>query len=392
MRPRLLGRTAPRSRLAGVPSIKRTQDDTAEHGSAGAGGAGLDLAPLRAAVDRALDEFLRGKAAELRAIDPELDAQVTTVLEFVAGGKRLRPAFCYWGWRGAAGDPDDPRVVVAAAALELLHAAAIVHDDMMDASDTRRGRPAVHRQFATLHTTRGWVGPAERFGLGGALLLGDLCLCWSDEMLRGCGLAPDRLLAGLAYFDTMRTEVMAGQYLDLVSQASNTASLDRAMRVVRFKSAKYTVERPLHLGGVLAGASPELLEAYSAYGIPLGEAFQLRDDILGVFGDPAVTGKPAGDDLREGKQTVLVAKALEAASDLERERFQARFGRRDLDDEGVAELRELIVSTGALAAVEGMIAELTNTAEEALAKAPLADDALRAEFAALAQLATQRTV
>lgn len=378
-----------------MPSIKRSRDDAAaEHPGAETGETGLtlDLAPLRAGVDRALEEFLHGKADVLRAIDPELDAQVTTVVDFVAGGKRLRPAFCYWGWRGASGDPDDPRIVSAAAALELLQAAAIIHDDVMDASDTRRGRPSVHRQFAALHTARGWVGPAERFGLGGALLLGDLCLCWSDEMLRGCGLPPDRLLAGFAYFDTMRTEVMAGQYLDLVGQASNTTSLGRAMRVVRFKSAKYTVERPLHLGGVLAGASPELLEAYSAYGIPLGEAFQLRDDILGVFGDPALTGKPAGDDLREGKQTVLVAKTLEAATDHEREWFRARFGRRDLDDNGIAELRELIVSTGALAAVERMIDDLTDAAAEALVKAPLADDALRAEFTALAQLATQRAV
>ena len=353
--------------------------------------AGLDLSALRLQVDRALESFLAQRAAELRAIDPELDVQLKVVSDVVAGGKRLRPAFCYWGWRGAGGDPDDPGIVTAAAALELLQVAALVHDDVMDASDTRRGKPAAHRQFATLHQTRSWEGPPDRFGTGGALLLGDLCLCWCDEMLRGCGLPTDRLLAAFSYFDTMRTEVMAGQYLDLVSQASGTTSLRGAMRVVRYKSAKYTVERPLHLGGVLAGATAALLSAYTSYGIPLGEAFQLRDDILGVFGDPVVTGKPAGDDLREGKRTVLVAKTLEVATTSQNARFRQRLGDRDLDSHGVDELRDIIVASGALAAVERLITQLTDEAAVALVKAPLTDAAARDVFAELACVATQRT-
>ena len=353
--------------------------------------AGLDLAGLRDQVDHALERFLRHRAVELRAIDQELDVQLKVVVNFVAGGKRLRPAFCYWGWRGAGGDAGDPRIVTAAAALELLQAAAIVHDDVMDASDTRRGMPSVHEQFATLHRTRSWGGPAERFGIGGALLLGDLCLCWSDEMLRSCDLPAERLLPAFAYFDTMRTEVMAGQYLDLVSQASGTTSLPRAMRVVRYKSAKYTVERPLHLGGALAGATPDLLASYTAYGIPLGEAFQLRDDVLGVFGDPTVTGKPAGDDLREGKRTVLAVKALEGATAAQAEVFRQRFGDRDLDSRGVADLRDIIVQTGALAAVERLISDLTAEAAAALDDAPLTDQEVRLAFAELAKVATHRS-
>jgi geranylgeranyl diphosphate synthase, type I len=362
-------------------------------GQSNLAGAGqvLDLPGLRERVDAALDRFLGGREAELRAIDSELDVQLEVVGAFIAGGKRLRPAFCAWGWRGAGGAADDPRIVTAAAALELLQTAAIVHDDIMDASDTRRGRPSVHRQFASLHSARQWAGPAEPFGVAGALLLGDLCLCWSDEMLRSCGLPADRLLEGFRYFDLMRTEVMAGQYLDLVSQASGTTSLPAAMRVVRYKSAKYTVERPLHLGGVLAGASPELLAAYSAYGIPLGEAFQLRDDVLGIFGDPQVTGKPAGDDLREGKRTVLVAKTLDAATPPQAERFRQRLGDRELDAGGIGELRDVIVATGALATVERLIADLTEAAETALAKAPMADEDARAALAELARLATQRS-
>ncbi|MGW0229102.1 polyprenyl synthetase family protein [Actinopolymorpha singaporensis] len=354
-------------------------------------GAEAGLAALRAGVDRALEVFLAERAAELDDVDAELGIQGDLVAEFVAGGKRLRPAFAYWGWRGAGGDPDDPRMMVAAASLELLQAAAIVHDDLMDASDTRRGRPSIHRQFAALHRDRGWEGAGERFGLGGALLLGDLCLCWSDEMLRKCGLPPERLLPALGYFDTMRTEVMAGQYLDLVTQSAADTTMARAMRVVRYKSAKYTIERPLHLGGALAGAGEDLLAVYSAYGLPLGEAFQLRDDVLGVFGDPAVTGKPAGDDLREGKRTALVAKALETATPAQVERFQRWFGDPELDSRGVAELREIIVSTGALAAVERLITDLTAQASQALDKAPLTADDARTALAGLARAATQRT-
>jgi geranylgeranyl diphosphate synthase, type I len=383
-------RQGPAQAGAGAPGTAANGAGAGQITGAGPGQT-LDLPGLRARIDGALDRFLGERATELQAIDPELDVQLDVVGSFIAGGKRLRPAFCSWGWRGAGGDADDPRIVIAAAALELLQAAAIVHDDVMDASDTRRGQPSVHRQFASLHSARRWEGPAEPFGVGGALLLGDLCLCWSDEMLRDCGLPADRLLAGFRYFDLMRTEVMAGQYLDLVSQASGTTSLSAAMRVVRYKSAKYTVERPLHLGGVLAGASPELLAAYTAYGVPLGEAFQLRDDVLGIFGDPEVTGKPAGDDLREGKRTVLVAKTLEAATPAQAERFRRRFGDRELDSGGIAELRDTIVATGALATVERLIAQLTDAADTALAKAPMADEDARAALAELARLATQRT-
>jgi geranylgeranyl diphosphate synthase type I len=261
----------------------------------------------------------------------------------------------------------------------------------MDNSDLRRGKPAAHRQFASLHTERGWEGPSDWFGAGGAILLGDLCLCWADQMLRECGLPAKRLFPAFTYFDIMRTEVMAGQYLDLVSQASGRSSQEQAMRVVRYKSAKYTIERPLHIGGTLTGAPRELLAAYSGFGLPLGEAFQLRDDVLGVFGDPGVTGKPAGDDLREGKRTVLVAKTLDAAAPEQAERFRRCFGNSELDADGVADLREIIVATGALAAVERLIAELAETAHAALVEAPLADEAARDALTQLAYASTQRS-
>jgi geranylgeranyl diphosphate synthase type I len=251
----------------------------------------------------------------MEQVSPDCAPLVEVVADFVRAGKRLRPAFCYWGWRGAGG-PDCEPIVAAAATLELFQAAALIHDDLMDDSDTRRGMPSVHRRFAMLHRGSGWVGEPRRFGLAGAVLTGDLCLVWCDQMLTDSGLDLDRLARGRPAFDRMRTELMAGQYLDMREQAlaGQAGAVERARRVIMFKSAKYTVEEPLLLGGALAGAPPSLLADYSAFGLPLGEAFQLRDDLLGVFGDPEQTGKPAGDDLREGKRTVLVASALERAT------------------------------------------------------------------------------
>ena len=254
----------------------------------------------------------------LEAVSEDLAPLADALVQLLAGGKRLRPAFCYWGHR-AAGGADGEAIVNAAAALELFQACAIVHDDVMDGSDTRRGQPAAHRRFAALHRSRDWHGDPEAFGEGAAILLGDLCLSWSDEMLATSGFGPDELARGDRVFAEMRSELMGGQYLDLLEQARGGGSVERALRVARYKSAKYTIEKPLHLGAALAGGGQEVLDGFSGYGLPLGEAFQLRDDLLGVFGDPAQTGKPAGDDLREGKRTALVAMALEAADDAQAE-------------------------------------------------------------------------
>src|SRR3954451_10267366 len=334
----------------------------------------LHRADLHARVQKALDAFLDTHHAQLRAVSEDLDVLLDVLRQLVAGGKRLRPAFCYWGWRGS-GAADEDSVVVVATSFELLHACAIIHDDVMDASDMRRGHPSVHRQFAALHGTSGWLGSSDNFGVAAAILLGDLCLAWSDEMFTSSGLSADALARARPSYDDMRSELMAGQYLDVLGQARGGGSVEDAMRVVRFKSAKYTVERPLHVGGQLAGASEELLAAYSAYGLPLGEAFQLRDDMLGVYGDPAETGKPAGDDLREGKRTVLLAMAYEQASAVQREVMSRLVGAADLDADGVAQLRAVLEDTGAVAAVEGRIDVLTQSAVDALRRAPVDGEA-----------------
>ncbi len=350
----------------------------------------LDAEDLRVRVQKRLDDFLCSQVSLLDDVSPDLAPLAESITDLLRGGKRLRPAFAYWGWRGAGG-ADCEEAIAFATSLELLQACALIHDDVMDGSDTRRGMPAAHRRFATLHRGNEWRGSSEMFGVGAAILLGDLCLSWADEMLMSCGLPPRSVMRGKPVYDLMRTELMAGQYLDLLEQAMGGGSAERAMRVVRYKSAKYTIERPLHLGAELADASPDLVVAYSGYGLPLGEAFQLRDDVLGVFGDPAETGKPAGDDLREGKRTVLVATAAEAASPAEAAVLRRRLGDPALDAAGVDELREIIVGTGALRHVEALIEALTDQCFQALDAAPVVDDA-REALRGLAVAATSRSV
>jgi geranylgeranyl diphosphate synthase type I len=346
----------------------------------------LDVADVRSRVSKAVETFLADQETALLAIGDELIPVLAGLTDLLTGGKRLRPTFAYWGWR-AAGQPDDDAMIVAAASLELLQACALIHDDVMDDSDTRRGHPAAHRRFTTMHEDAGWRGSPDRFGIGSAILIGDLCLSWADEMLFDSGLPDRSLLRAKPILDDMRRELMAGQYLDLVEQARGGSTVDGALRVARFKSAKYTVERPLHLGAALGGGDETLLSTLSDYGLPLGEAFQLRDDVLGVFGDPEQTGKPAGDDLREGKRTALVAAAIERADARQRRVIDQRLGAADLDAAGVAALREVIVSTDALVEVERLIAELTEQSLAALSGLP---HDVRDVLAELALAATSR--
>jgi geranylgeranyl diphosphate synthase type I len=350
------------------------------------------LSTLSSRVTAALADFMTNSAKTLAEVGTELDAAAEATAEFVlAGGKRLRPAFCYWGWRGT-GAADDESLLNAAASLELLHACALIHDDVMDGSDTRRGRPSVHRRFAELHRTSGWNGNPDAFGASAAILLGDLCLVWADQMFTECGLDAVTTRRAAGVYGEMRVELMAGQYLDVLASvlpANPAEATERALRVARFKSAKYTIERPLHLGGVLAGADAELLAVYSGYGLPLGEAFQLRDDVLGVYGDPAVTGKPAGDDLREGKRTALVTLTEQRATPAQADVLHRLLGNPELDNAGVEACRTVISESGALADVEALITQRGTEACEAIS-APSVDPQAQRSLLALAAAATDR--
>jgi geranylgeranyl diphosphate synthase type I len=350
----------------------------------------LSAQSLRMSVQETLDDFVVGQRNILAGISADLAPFTEWLAELLAGGKRLRPAFCMWGYLGAGGT-DVPVALRAAASLELLQACALVHDDVMDDSDMRRGKPAAHRRFATAHRGSGWVGDAQRFGDSSAILLGDLCLSWADELLYESGFGAAELARAKVVYDRMRTELMAGQFLDLLEQARGGGSVERALRVVRYKSAKYTIERPLHLGAALAGADDDFMAVLSDYGLPLGEAFQLRDDVLGVFGDPEETGKPAGDDLREGKRTLLVATAMQRATPEQAHHLREGLGDPHLSAPAIDELREIIVATGALEEVEFLIAQRTDEALAALASADLAADA-GAALGELAIAATARSV
>jgi len=348
-----------------------------------------DRARLGRRVNAALTTFLEEQRRTLTAIDAGLDPVVTSIETLVlGGGKRLRPAFAYWGYRGAGGsDRDD--VVAALACLELVHASALIHDDVLDASDTRRGKPSLHRTLEALHRKHDWRGDSARFGRASAILAGDLCLVWSDEMLHASGIAPDVLERVRVDFDLMRSEVTVGQLLDVRAQAAADWTPVAASTVATYKSAKYTVERPLLIGASLADAPAAIRSAYAGFGAAIGEAFQLRDDVLGALGDPAATGKPAGDDLKEGKLTYLIAAALERAGPSDRHVLLADLGDATMDAERLDRLREIIERVGALDATERRIDALTSEALDALGTVNLAAHATEA-LTALATAATTR--
>ena len=348
------------------------------------------LLSVRSAVEEELGIFLNREAAYLNSISTELTPVSDSLSSFLLdSGKRLRPLFAYAGFLASGGSLDKP-VVRAMASLELLQACALIHDDLMDGSDTRRGKPSIHRHFESRHVQDDLDGFAPHYGLSAAVLLGDLALVWSDQMLNSAGLTTAQFTALLPYYNEMRVELMAGQFLDIHEQTQKATSVDRSMKIARYKSGKYTIERPLHLGAAMTSASSEIFTALSAYGLPLGEAFQLRDDLLGVFGDPSVTGKPAGDDLREGKRTVLIAMTNDRQSEAQREIARKYFGKPDLDAQGVAVLREIIESTGAREELESTIERLTDQALTAAQSAVFTQDG-NAMLVELANIATKRS-
>jgi geranylgeranyl diphosphate synthase type I len=328
-------------------------------------------------VERRLREMLDAEIERWGALDDTLLDPLRSLRTFVLdGGKRLRPAFCHWGFVGAGGDRHDGRIVEAGAAFELLQAFALVHDDVMDGSATRRGRAAVHVDYADRHAAAGWRGEARRFGEGVAVLIGDLAHVYADRFMTDL---PDD---AVTIWNELRVELNVGQYLDVVGTARADTDLTRARRIARYKSGKYTIERPLHVGAAIAGRYGDLHESLSAYGDPLGEAFQLRDDLLGAFGDERQTGKPVGDDLREGKPTPLLAIASERAQGDELT-LLSLVGSTALSRDDITAIQAVLVSTGAVAEIEATIDRLTRVAISAVESAPITAEA----SAALVELA-----
>ncbi len=353
------------------------------------------------AVDARLERVLSAALTEHAAeYGPDSVILAEAAREAVSGGKRMRARFCVAGWGAVArtrdavaGEPEE--LWALCASLELFQAAALVHDDLIDNSDTRRGRPAAHRALAERHAERGWSGDAAEFGRAAAVLLGDLLLAWSDDALEE-GLAGHPHAAEVrAAYARMRRDVTIGQFLDIAEESAwsrtpDDQHADRARRIVDLKSARYSVQMPLALGALLAGADPAQREALDRFGAPVGLAFQLRDDVLGVFGDPTVTGKPVGDDLREGKRTLLIALTREAVPTGTRTAIDELLGDRQLDNAQIAFLQQTIRASGALGRVEELIAASARDAEHALSGARL-ENAAVGELRALARAATSRS-
>ena len=343
------------------------------------------LRPIAERVERRLELFLAPELDRWAAFEADLREPMTEIRRLVlSGGKRLRPAFCHWGFVGCGGDPDDPLVIDAGAAFELMHAFALFHDDVMDDAESRRGERTTHRMFAGRHGDAGWAGEARRFGDGMAILIGDLAFVYSDQLMAGANATAWRV------WNELRIELNVGQVLDMLGSVQGVRDLAHAERICRYKSGKYTIERPLHLGAALA--APDRFDAIapclSAYGLPLGDAFQMRDDVMGAFGDERTTGKPVGGDLREGKPTPLLARALAVATPSQRD-VLATVGEPELSDAGVTAIQAVLVETGALAGLEATIAALTAQAIAAVRGIDLGAEAID-ELIALAEFVSQR--
>ena len=350
-------------------------------------------------VQSELTSFLAEQIRYLGEIATELIPVAEAMNAFLLdGGKRLRPLFAYCGYLAAGGtaaENGDDAIIRAVSSLELLQGCALIHDDLMDGSDIRRGKPSIHRFFEGVHQSEELAGSAERYGASAGILLGDLALVWSDQMLHSSGVTSTSLIQVLSIFDEMRVELMSGQFLDLHEQALASQSVARSLKIARYKSGKYTVERPLHFGTALAhpdeAKRQNYMTIFSEFGLPLGEAFQLRDDLLGVFGDSSVTGKPTGDDLREGKRTVLMAMTQDRASEEQEQTISKFFGDPNLNDAGIEELQMIITNTGASEHVEELIEKLTLTALDALNREEINETA-RALLNELASNAVKRSM
>ncbi len=343
--------------------------------------------PVGGAVEEALATFMAERCEELTALDPlmgEVCEQISSLIE--SGGKRLRPAFVHWGAR-SGGAMDAECAVHAAAAVEMLHTFALIHDDIMDRADVRRGEDSAHVRFTKIHRTTASSGDSAWFGTSAAVVAGDLAFVWADQLLDRLDCPIDIGRRVRSIFSLLRTEVITGQYLD-IRLAGSPATRRQAATIALLKSGRYTVTRPLEIGAALAGVDWETSAALRRYGDAAGVAFQLRDDVLGVFGNPVVTGKSAVDDLRDGKASLLLVRAAELADASGRRVLADAVGQRDIDEEAADRCRDVVARSGALASIERLIESHTQRAEEAVQALPVP---VRDALVALSTSMTART-
>lgn len=342
----------------------------------------MNISDLKSGVDNALSSQVAEFCTHLIEIDEKLNLITESLTRYLAEGKRFRPLFSLIGYLGT-GSKISKEIYEAAASLEFLQACALIHDDLMDESDTRRGKPSIHKQFEAKYD--------QKFGAAAAILIGDLALAWSEQALHRSGISTDSQIAVNPIHDIMRTELMAGQFLDILEGTESTFSVERALKIARYKSGKYSIERPLHFGAAIA--LPDNLnvftEIYSDYGLPLGEAFQLRDDLLGVFGNPAETGKPAGDDLREGKRTALIAFAFDRGNEATKKLLSEKLGTK-LNEFEISQMRGAIDESGAVVHIEDLIEKLVEAALDAIEREELSAEG-KILLTEMASLVTKRS-
>lgn len=333
---------------------------------------------FREALHDRMQEFLADYRHRAGQVSKQAEPLVTSIAQLLEGGKRLRALLAWWGWQGAGGEANDQRIIDAGVALEFFQAAALIHDDILDRSDTRRSQPSVHKRFEALHRDQAWAQDGEHFGVSAAILAGDLALAVSEEVFSTTADATPFATPAREAFNAMRFEVMTGQYLDILAEANiaqdPAAALEQARTVLRYKSAHYSAVWPFELGGILAGADQTTLKAYRDFSLPLGMAFQLGDDILGVFGDPNMTGKPAGDDLIEGKRTELIAHALMGLAEPEAQMLNKFLQNPASSGHSVEQMVGLIETSGARTQVENEISRLGDQTYTALDRLQISDE------------------
>lgn len=334
-------------------------------------------------------DYFAASTQEFAAIGSQFAHAISLLRDFtVDGGKRVRPMFAWAGIRagveGGGGSfdfpfpdatPDPQSLLTAISAMEFIQACALIHDDIIDQSDTRRGSPTTHRRFTAQHCEHAWAGESQHYGTSQAILTGDLALAWADDMFGMSGISAQALRASRGPWRAMRTEVIAGQILDVTLEANGSESVEDSLKVIEYKTASYTVARPLHIGAALVGADEAVVNTLRQIGQDIGEAFQLRDDQLGVFGKPEITGKPSGDDLRTGKRTALINQALINLAEAKGvkggvEKLRNGLGTIDTEEE-IDELRGVIVESGAAADIEEWITRRSQRAIETIRGANL---------------------
>ena len=342
-------------------------------------------------LDPFLNAFLDEKLSEASKIHPEVTVLVEEIRRFVAaGGKRVRPAFAYAAYISSGGRSLEA-ILYASASLELLHAFALIHDDIIDNSDLRRGKPSVHKVFEDFHHKRGLKGDVKNFGLSSAILAGDLAITFADELLNTAPFPAERIRRAKRYYDLMKKQVLYGQYLDVLVPLKKEVTEKDVLTIIEYKTAKYTVERPLHIGASLSGADEDYFKLFSSYGIPLGQSFQMQDDIMGTFSSAEKIGKPVDSDIKEGKQTMLVVKAYEFSKKAEREFLDTVLGDDKASDKDIEGVRDIIRTSGALTYCHELSNALIKKAKKSIEKARFEEDGKKFLLEAADYLLTRST-